>query len=142
MTPPEAAALLAAVAANDGRNITEANAHAWAAALPDVPLADALEVLPRYYRNASRDTKNWIYPGDVLELSKELHRERLSIAGKAAYREVTGVDMTDVFDGRVSHPENHDEGWKACIAARRDHEVGNHLALSSPSRQKEEYTPW
>lgn len=84
MNTAEAAVLLAAISANDNREVGEAPARAWAAALPDIDLADALEWLPRYYRTATRDTRNWIYQGDVAAGVLQLHQERRARVGDDA----------------------------------------------------------
>lgn len=88
MTPAEAAVLLAKIAANDNREVTEAAARAWAEALPDVALVDALTFLPSFYRNATRDAKNWIYPGDVLNGVSDMHRKQRASASWAARQAV------------------------------------------------------
>lgn len=84
MNPAEAAVLLSAISANDNREVTEAASRAWAAALPDVVLQDALDYLPNYYRTATREGRNWIYPGDVLDGVIELHKTRRTIAANRA----------------------------------------------------------
>lgn len=84
MNAAEAAVLLSAISANDNREVTESASRAWAAALPDVALQDALDFLPNYYRAAVRDGKNWIYPGDVLDGVLQLHKERRIIAADRA----------------------------------------------------------
>jgi len=76
MTPAEAAELLTCISVYDNREVNRPTAGAWAATLPDVSLADALAVLPDYYRAATRTSRNWIYPGDVLGLVAARH-ERL-----------------------------------------------------------------
>lgn len=83
MNASEAAVLLAKIAANDGREVTEAAARAWAEALPDVTLQDALDCLPGYYRAATRNSRNWIYPGDVLEGVEALQASRRRSAARA-----------------------------------------------------------
>lgn len=85
MNPAEAAVLLAAVSANDNREVTESASRAWAAALPDVELQDALDYLPSYYRTATRDGRNWVYPGDVLTGVIELHKERRAVVAREAH---------------------------------------------------------
>lgn len=93
MTPAEAAVLLAAISANDNREVTEAGARAWAAAIPDVALQDALEFLPTYYRAATGDGHHWIYPGDVLNGVAETHRKRRAAIALAARQAV--LDAAD-----------------------------------------------
>lgn len=98
MTPAEAAVLLARIAASDNREVTESASRAWAESLPDVALADAMEFLPGYYREATRDTRNWIYPGDVLEGVRALHKKRRArafVAARQAFLEAAGVDDMD-----------------------------------------------
>lgn len=82
MNASEAAVLLAKISANDNREVTEAAARAWAEALPDVAVKDAIEYLPSYYREAMSDGKNWIYPGDVLMGVRELLNGRRSAAAQ------------------------------------------------------------
>lgn len=101
MNPSEAAVLLSKVSANDNREVTESAARAWSEALFDVDLRDALEYLPRYYREATRDGKNWVYPGDVLTGVQELFKERRqTVAGEAREAAVRGLseDDQDVID--------------------------------------------
>jgi hypothetical protein len=88
MNASEAAVLLARISASDNREVSESAARAWADSLPDVALRDALDYLPEFYRNATRDTKNWIYPGDVLNGVIELHRARRSKIAQAARQAV------------------------------------------------------
>lgn len=84
MNPAEAAVLLAAISANDNREVGEAGARAWSAALPDIDLHDALKVLPAFYRSATRNTKNWIFPGDVVAGVVELHAQQRKDVGEQA----------------------------------------------------------
>jgi hypothetical protein len=97
MTPAEAAVLLAKISANDNREVTEAGSRAWAEALPDVALTDALAYLPSFYREATRDGKNWIYPGDVLRGVVATHtRERARIAQAARQAVLDSGDEWEV----------------------------------------------
>lgn len=102
MNPAEAAVLLSKIAANDNREVTEVAARAWAEALPDVDVADAIEWLPRYYRAATRDGKNWVYPGDVLlgvrELFTERRRALMEEAERLAIEAVADPESDEVMD--------------------------------------------
>jgi len=62
MKPSDAAVLLAKISAFDRRTIGEADAEAWAEALGDVSLPDALDAVTVHYRAQNR----WIMPADVL----------------------------------------------------------------------------
>jgi hypothetical protein len=127
VTPPEAAMLLTAICANDGREVTEAAAHAWAEALPDVSLADARSVLPSYYRNARSSTRNWIYPGDVLGLVVAYHRGLRGTAFQAAMSSAVEEGLDD------------DEARARAITASRNAVPGPILQVEAP---KPEGTPW
>ena len=69
MTPDEAKRLLAHAAAFDNRKPSAAAAHAWAAALYNIPLdADTLGAVARYYSLPASDDPNdkrWIQPHHV-----------------------------------------------------------------------------
>ena len=134
MNAAEAAVLLAAVSANDNREVTESASRAWAAALPDVELRDALDYLPRYYRAATRDGRNWIYPGDVLNGVIELHAERRRAVMRDARDEVTRRIGTDA-DAELRAIRAAVDAGKAYDAEhsipRLEQAERQHLAVSS-----------
>lgn len=147
MDAADAAALLSAVSANDGRNVNESTARAWAAALPDVTLSDALEYLPTYYRNATRGSRNWIYPGDILEGVTDLQKERVKSLAHAGYTGVTGLHVGDVLQGRVPYPEDHDLGMTSFRQMREIALADNPLAGAAVERDRQKElvraaTPW
>lgn len=133
MTPAEAAVLLAKISANDNREVTEAGARAWAEALPDVALIDALEYLPSFYREATRDGKNWIYPGDVLKGVVETHAKRRSAIARAARQAVLDAE-----------PDEWSAGPKAMRALRDAIEKYNaeHTIpqIEAPARRNEAWS--
>lgn len=128
MNAAEAAVLLAAISAHDNREVTESSARAWADALPDVDLRDALDYLPTYYRCATRETRNWVYPGDVLEGVIDLHHERRRAFGEQARQEaIAVVDMDD--------PNADYNGVKAAIQAHRRYNAEHRIPNpSKPNR--------
>lgn len=73
----DAAVLLAKMSAFDQRTIGEADAEAWAEALADVPLQDALDSVTEHYRLTSQR----IMPSDVLTAHRSLQARRLVAAG-------------------------------------------------------------
>lgn len=73
MTPAEAAVALSLCAAYDRRTIGEADARAWAEALPDIRLEDARAAIVRHYR----ERRDWIMPADVLGLVRIVRRDRI-----------------------------------------------------------------
>ena len=119
MTPAEAAAALTLAAAFDNRTPTEAAAHAWAEALPDVPLADAREVIVAHYRSESR----WVMPADVLTGTRRLRAARWASHGElippppdALRDDVAGqIEWTRAYRAAVGdgHP---DPAATACAA--------------------------
>jgi hypothetical protein len=127
MTPAEAAVLLAKISANDNREVTEAGARAWAEALPDVALSDAIEYLPAFYREATRDGKNWIYPGDVLNGVIEMHRKRRRAAGLAARQAVLDAGEDDYEAGPVA--------LKAMMDATRAYDAAHTIPQLEAARQ-------
>jgi hypothetical protein len=121
MTPAEAAVLLSKISANDGREVTESAALAWAEALADCPLQDALDALPGYYRHATRDTRNWIYPGDVLAGAKRVQRNRRVDVYRAAFdralAENPAVDDTDELTRELAEHAAKDAARKTATEA-------------------------
>lgn len=77
MRRSEAGVLLAKMSAFDRRTIGEADIEAWAEALGDVPLSDALDAVTEHYRAQSR----WIMPSDVLTACRLTQSSRLIAAG-------------------------------------------------------------
>lgn len=77
MKRSEAGVLLAKMSAFDRRTIGEADIEAWAEAVGDVPLADALDAVTEHYRVQSR----WIMPSDVLTACRLTQASRLVAAG-------------------------------------------------------------
>lgn len=80
MTPSEAAQLLGHCAAFDNRTVGKADAHAWAAALHDVPLDnDARAAVARFYGTppVKPGERLWIMPADVRAGRLAIRRERL-----------------------------------------------------------------
>ena len=73
----DAAVLLAKMSAFDQRTIGEADAEAWAEALREVPLQDALDAVTVHYRR----TNLRIMPSDVLTAYRNLQARRLLAAG-------------------------------------------------------------
>lgn len=80
MTPAEAAELLAHAAAFDNRTVGSADAHAWAAALRDVPLdADTLAAVARFYGTPPPESGRqlWIQPHHVRTHRRDIRAARL-----------------------------------------------------------------
>lgn len=73
----EAAILQAKIVAYDSRNTSSLTDAAWAEALDDVTLPDALEAVRAHYRTQTR----WIMPADVRTAVKAMRRDRLDRAG-------------------------------------------------------------
>ncbi|GAA4680193.1 hypothetical protein [Nocardioides nanhaiensis] len=73
MNVSEAAAALSVCSSFDRRTVGEADAQAWAAALPDVRFEDARDAIVAHYR----ETREWIMPADVLRRVRLVRRERL-----------------------------------------------------------------
>lgn len=85
MTPAEAQKLLAHCAAFDNRRPNEAAAHAWSAALHDVPFdADATAAVARYYGTPPADPhqRKWIEPHHVRSMRKAIRAERTAVEGE------------------------------------------------------------
>lgn len=77
VTLPEAAQVLTVAAAFDRRTIGESDAQAWASALADVPVADAIEAVKQHYSLASE----WIMPSHVRARAKTIRTDRVARAG-------------------------------------------------------------
>ncbi|SFT31856.1 hypothetical protein [Streptomyces sp. ok210] len=80
MNRDEAADLLGHCAAFDNRKPSIAAAHAWAAALHDVPLdQDAKAAVAAYYSTPPKDpdTKLWVLPHHVRTLRTKIRNQRL-----------------------------------------------------------------
>ena len=140
MTPAEAAVLLARISASDNREVSEAAARAWADALPDVELADALEYLPRFYRAATRDTHNWIYPGDVLNGVRELYQERRRAVMEAARRDA--IESADPADEEVQEKGADFLATRAAVQAGRqwdaEHDIpGREIDIKAERQSRE-----
>lgn len=75
MNRVEAAALLTIAASYDGRDVTEADATAWAAALPEVGFEDAREATVAHYR----DETAWLKPAHVLQRVRRARGKRLAV---------------------------------------------------------------
>ncbi|MEX2984557.1 hypothetical protein [Streptomyces sp. C36] len=74
MTPADAAELLALCAAYDRRTIGEADAHAWARALRDIPLDhDTRTAVAEHYAR----TDQWITPARVREVRARIRETRI-----------------------------------------------------------------
>lgn len=78
MKPTEAAALLTVAAAFDNRKPDADQAHAWAAALDDLPFNDCREAVIAHYRNS----REWMMPSDVRAGVKRMRRARLTEYGE------------------------------------------------------------
>ncbi|PSJ29809.1 hypothetical protein B7P34_04675 [Streptosporangium nondiastaticum] len=77
MTPADAAELLALAAAFDRRTIGEADAHAWARALRDIPLdRDTRTAVAEHYAR----TEQWITPARVREVRARIRETRIGDA--------------------------------------------------------------
>lgn len=81
MTPSEAAKILAACGAFDGRDASETAARAWAAALPDIPAdPDAFAAVARFY-GASTGTepgaRRWLEPHHLRTIRRAIRAERI-----------------------------------------------------------------
>ncbi|WP_448072340.1 hypothetical protein [Georgenia yuyongxinii] len=74
MTPAEAAVLLAHCAAFDNRTAGEAQARAWAEALPGVALDDARRAVVEHYR----DSTEWCKPAHVNARVRAMRAQRIS----------------------------------------------------------------
>ncbi|MFJ9448203.1 hypothetical protein ACIRRH_41265 [Kitasatospora sp. NPDC101235] len=81
MTPSEAAKLLAAAAAFDGRDAeSEAAARLWAEALADVPAdADTFASVTRYYSTPPENSarRKWLEPHHVRTIRQEIRDARI-----------------------------------------------------------------
>jgi hypothetical protein len=77
MIESEAAVVLTKCAAFDNRTIGPQQAIAWAQALPDVKLADALAAVVRHYRSSTE----WCKPFHVTALVRVIRDERIAAAG-------------------------------------------------------------
>jgi hypothetical protein len=96
MNRTEAGVLLAVAAAFDSRTIGEADAMAWASALPDVAFDDARDAVIGHYA----DTTDRIMPAHVKARVRALRRDRITVApgeGSVAYEtEIPDADPDDV----------------------------------------------
>lgn len=72
MTPDETATVLAKCAAFDQRTVGRADVAAWTEALDDVPVADALAAVTRWYRTS----RERVWPSDIRQLAAAVSRER------------------------------------------------------------------
>lgn len=73
MNRADASRVLAKAAAFDNRKPSAAAAAAWAEALDDVPLQEALDLVSVYYAT----NREWIMPADINRLWKERRHTRL-----------------------------------------------------------------
>lgn len=76
MNASEAAVVLAKAAAFDRRNVTEQEAVAWAQALYDVPVRDAIDAVVAHFG----DSTEWIRPGHVRARVALVRAHRLALA--------------------------------------------------------------
>ena len=74
MTPAEAAMVLGVASSFDRRTVGEADAQAWAAAMPDVRMVDARDAVVAHYR----ETRDWVMPADILRRVYVMRRQRLT----------------------------------------------------------------
>lgn len=109
MTPSETAKVLAKASAFDQRTIGHADAMAWAEALDDVALADALEAVTRHYR----ESEHRVMPAHVRRHVEQIRRERARLA-------LTSTATGAVCDhGQVGGADLHpDTGWPWCPLCR------------------------
>jgi hypothetical protein len=79
MTPDEAQRLLAACAAYDNRQPSQAAKQAWGRALAKIPFDDdCIEAVARYYATPAKDdSRLWIQPADVIKHRAVVRSERL-----------------------------------------------------------------
>lgn len=79
MTPDEAQRILAACAAYDNRQPSQAAKQAWGRALAKIPFDDdCIEAVARYYATPAKDgARLWIQPADVIKHRAAVRRERL-----------------------------------------------------------------
>lgn len=122
MNERESAVLLVHICAFDGRQVMEAQAMAWASALPDVALDEALAVLPGFFRNATRDSWNRIYPGDILSGVRKLRARRVSDAWESAKTSAlaAGASPEDAYQAAVLAAKAVRESMPPQIVARVD----------------------
>lgn len=113
MTPADAAEVLGVAAAFDRRTVGRADAEAWADTLADVRLEDAIQAVKNHYANS----REFIYPSDVLAIVKTIRKERVRAAGDLADRMPLAISQME--DG----PEHNAAylAWAQNIARR----IGN-----------------
>lgn len=78
MNLADAAILQAKITAYDNRPSSELTDAAWAEALDDVTLTDALDAVRQHYRTETR----WIMPADVRRLATAARKARIAAAGR------------------------------------------------------------
>jgi hypothetical protein len=134
MNPAEAALVITAISANDGREPSEAAARALAAALPDVTLQDALDYLPTFYRNATHDKKSWIMPGDILLGVRAMHVERRREAMTTASR--LAIEAVDPDDPEVERMGTDWVGLRAAREASQQYDENHVMPGAEIDRRK------
>lgn len=77
MKRSEAAVLLAKIAAYDRRTVGDADIEAWAEALDDVPLPDALDAVRKHFQQSD----GWLMPHGVITTVRAIRRDRMQRAG-------------------------------------------------------------
>ncbi|MFE1770284.1 hypothetical protein [Streptomyces sp. NPDC059008] len=94
MTPADAAELLSLCAAFDRRTIGEADAHAWARALNDIPLdEDTRTAVAEHYGH----TDKWISAAQVREMRTRIRNNRIGAAHPVydGNPDETGAEFTE-----------------------------------------------
>ncbi len=110
MTPDEALDVLATAAAYDRRTVGRMDALAWAKALDDVTLRDAIDAVHLHYR----DTREFVMPSDVRALVRVVRRARVdAVLGSAAPIPAPPRELDD-------DPTAGARWQRACVAAIAD----------------------
>jgi hypothetical protein len=109
MSPTEAARLLGILAAYDGRKVTQADAVAWAAALPDVTFPEAAEAARRHGGNNTERCK----PAHIRAL---VYRHRDQAAHRAEQADIdAAIESRKYADRDARH-----RAARQCIAEYAD----------------------
>lgn len=113
MKPSEAVDVLKTAAAFDRRTVGRTDAVAWADALDEIRVDDAIAAVKHHYATS----REFIYPADVTGIVKAIRNERIRAAGDISDRIPAAIEAMD--DG----PE-HDAAYQAWLkdAKRR---IGN-----------------
>lgn len=119
MNATDAARALAAAAAYDQRTVAREDCQAWAFALADISLDEALAAVVAHYRS----TTARIMPGHVHALVKSARRDKAAREQAARQRELPAPERT----------RNVGELWRRALeAARRDRELRRARVLAVP----------